>query len=76
MSNPTEVAQAGQEQRDPVVNNTSANERRRTQPCLVECDACPASGGCVESCMKAPVEKPSSERGGGWGVQTKLEYCR
>lgn len=28
------------------------------QPRLVECDACPTSGGCVEVCMKAPA-KPS-----------------
>ncbi len=26
------------------------------QPRLVECDACPTSGGCVEVCMKAPAQ--------------------
>lgn len=25
------------------------------KPLLVECDVCPTSGGCVESCMKAPA---------------------
>ena len=78
MSNPIDEVQAGQEQRDPVGNNTSTNERRRTQPCLVECDACPTSGGCVETCMKAPVEKTVSQRldGGGGGEQKTLKYCR
>lgn len=28
---------------------------------LVECDACPTSGGCVKTCMKAPVTRPRGE---------------
>jgi hypothetical protein len=76
MSTPSTVYQAGQEQRDPVGNNTTPSERRRTQSCLVECDSCPTSGGCVETCMKAPVEKTLGQRGGGCGEQANLEYCR
>lgn len=28
----------------------------KPEPRLVECDACPTSGGCVETCMKAPAQ--------------------
>lgn len=28
---------------------------KQTEPALVECDACPRSTGCVETCMKAPA---------------------
>lgn len=64
---------------DWVASNADLSEELRTivakMPRLVECDACPTSGGCVESCMKAPVEKSSSQRCDGLGEQKKLEYC-
>jgi hypothetical protein len=76
VSHPTDAVQAGQEQQDPVGNNTLPSQPRRTQPCLVECDACPTSGGCVDTCMKASVGKTLGQRGGGCGEQANLKYCR
>lgn len=62
-----------------VASNAELAEEWRTivakMPRLVECDACPTSGGCVETCMKAPVEKQLSQRFEGGGEQTNLEYC-
>lgn len=56
----------------------------KPKPRLVECDACPTSGGCVEVCMKAPVQPspaPELEQPevignlylGGWADQDELE---
>ncbi|HGM7550507.1 TPA: hypothetical protein ACXI3H_005401 [Pseudomonas aeruginosa] len=36
---------------------------------LVECDACPTSGGCVEKCMKAPTQPSPAQ-----GVQENSGY--
>ncbi|WP_370601132.1 hypothetical protein [Pseudomonas nitroreducens] len=41
-------------------DNACAADQAQTspkhEPRLVECDACPTSGGCVEVCMKAPAQ--------------------
>ncbi len=62
-----------------LASNAELAEEWRTivakMPRLVECDACPTSGGCVETCMKAPVEKPLSQRSHGRGEQMGLRYC-
>lgn len=36
------------------------NDAELATPALVECDACPRSSGCVETCMKAPASAEPS----------------
>lgn len=49
-------------QRDKVDTALSASTEPIAAPSLVECDACPRSSGCENTCMKAPVGAEAVKR--------------